>query len=113
MKEGPEITLKYQNQYFCFGVHLNSRLSQLICELPIDLVVVRADLPLYIPWSVNFSTDRLTSLMVGLALICITNAKLNTLPISLSLSRDLVPGNNVKIPFYHFISTMRTGNVNT
>ena len=42
------MTLKYHNQYFSFSViHFNSRPNQLICGLPIDLVVLRRPASLY------------------------------------------------------------------
>ena len=36
-----KIILKYQNQYFCFGVDFNSRLSQPISGLPVDILIIR------------------------------------------------------------------------
>ena len=43
-----KLILKYENQYFCFGVeHFNYRLSQPITGLPVDLVISRQSASLY------------------------------------------------------------------
>ena len=46
----PNMTVKYQNQYFCLGeVYFNSRLHQPIDGLPIDLVVIKQSASLHKP----------------------------------------------------------------
>ena len=62
------LTLKYHNQYFYFRViHFNSRPSQLICRLPIDLVVLRRSASLYnliMLWGLNaHSMEKSTKIL--------------------------------------------------